>query len=273
MCKKTSQFGLFFLSFFLLGAGCTPAHSPEDFEVRGVIMPHHLVVEADMRTFLAETEIDTSVDRIILLSPNHFGYGFNNLRTTDQLPESLLPIDTEAVQALTTASPLEIEPELFELEHGVMALVPLLAERFPEATLVPILTKDGTPQHTLDRLVDILLTLDLTHTLVVGSIDFTHQAAEDIALENDRHTLQWLGEEEPVDYATVMALKGSADATTNPNSVAMDSPETLYLLARLMEAQDARPFDLWKRTSSASLAEGLAPSENTSHLFGWFLAH
>lgn len=243
----------------------------------GLIVPHHLLVKEWMERFYEEQSLrySISIERIILLSPNHFGYGYNWIQSTD-LPTSVAKLDGRGISRLSLGGVVSIEPTHFYREHGITAEFPYLERFFWGATIIPITLKEGTPQAELDALVEALIELqkrDVQKTLIIASIDFTHVEEESYALENDNRTIQLLQSvsvDGPPTLDTLRALAATANPAPLDGAVAMDSPETLYVLLQLMHHAQKPEFTLWDRTSSASLIPGLPPQDNTSHIFGSF---
>jgi len=276
-----SLFSAFLILGLLVSAGKPPTISER---VAGAILPHHLLVEGYLEAFYQHLrEQIPGVTRIILISPNHFNYGYFKIRTTDgvflnsELFPSTPPLDMAVIRAVTDSSPLSIENTDFTKEHGVMVHLPFIAEHFPEASVVPIILKEGTSEAQLDMLASALIPYRDDHTLVLGSIDFTHYEAEAVALTNDARTIQWLerlSSSWPLKSDVSLETLRSLAQTTNSNpaslGVAMDSSESLYLVSKILEGQNALHFNLWKRTSSASFTGVDRAELNTSHLFGTF---
>ncbi len=292
-----------------------------------MIVPHHLLVKDWMEKFYEEQSLKYSIaskasergpaagglpvegatrapiqERVILLSPNHFGYGYDWIQSTDiqpgqdiipgedvwppTLPLTSLVLDGRRINRLALEKVISIEPIYFYREHGITAEFPFIERFFYGAYILPITFKEGTPQAKLDALVDELIMLmesDPRPTLVIASIDFTHLEEEKYALQNDERTIKMLESlDNTPDVAppTLDALRALA-LTTNPSplngaapasgaATAMDSPETLYVLLQLMHRAEKTSFTLWARTSSASLIPGLPAQDNTSHIFGSF---
>ncbi|MFA6436158.1 MAG: AmmeMemoRadiSam system protein B, partial [Candidatus Gracilibacteria bacterium] len=149
---------------------------------------------------------------------------------------------------------------------------PFLVSTFPNAKLLPLIIKTNTPQERIDLALEKLLQLDLSHTIIVGSLDFTHYTSEETALKNDERMVNFFENlnNETITLDTIKTLATSFDLDQTPDGLAVDSPETLYFFLRLMQSQNALAFTLWKRTSSASLLNNSDPTQNTSHLFGTF---
>lgn len=244
--------------------------------IRGIILPHHLLVGKYMDDFYKLTaENRKDISRIILLSPNHFLYGFHYIQSTDQdfsgkdLPE----LDKKFIKNLSENTPLRIEPQYFEKEHGIMAQLPFIKKYFPKAKVVPIILKNNIPQTRLDPLIKEILKSDLSDTLIIASIDFTHYEPESVALKNDNLIISWLtkwSEKEQKETFKIIKTLAKSDTAVTRSAVSMDSPESFYITTRLMEELKAKNAAVWKRTSSASLLNNKNPLQNTSHLFIYF---
>lgn len=231
----------------LLTAGCnTPV------KATGLLVPHHLFVESQIEEFYTINSSE-EVEKIILLSPNHFDYGFSYVQTTTELDGATLDID------FIQNSSLEINTTTFDLEHGITNHLPYIAEYFPNAKIIPIRIKESTPEATLNSLISTLP----QDALVIASIDFSHEQLEEKALASDTKTIEWL--ENPGNF-TLETIRELAE-TGEECSTNIDSPESLYVLLKLMPPSQ---FALWQRTSSASLGNNPDLPENTSHIFGVF---
>lgn len=264
------------LLFAVSLAGCSEDRinaqiiEPSENTVKGVVLPHHMIVKENIERLYAQISASNDIKRVIILSPNHFHYGFNYIQTTDRLNADL---DAKFISVLSGRKGAFLEPKYFEEEHGVGVHLPLIEQYFQGAKVVPVIMKKYTPKERLDHLIDVILQQDLANTLVIASIDFSHYADEEFALKDDEETIEWLkewgknkGAEDPFKEIHELAVSsyGLNDA------VAIDSPESLYVLIKLMEAQDAYNFTFKERTSSAANFGVKDPLQNTSHIFGTF---
>lgn len=262
---------------------------PED--VEAVILPHHLLVESYMDKFYAQLAEENKYARVVIIAPNHFGYGYNFVQTTDIINVEEKTIDSESRLMLQDAPELDqawiailekakvamIEPKYYSREHGVFTHYQFLKKYFPDAQIVPIIIKRHTPEKVLDNLAEELEALingDEGRTLILTSLDFSHYTSEDLAVKNDLRMMKWLSVIDGTSDLSKISLEsaekvGASFDQENIDSVAVDSPEALYVVARLMADANAH-WEMWARTSSASLINGLPPSENTSHIFGYF---
>lgn len=250
-----------------------PSQTFTEKSIKGIIIPHHLLVQKQMDEFYKLTAKNRpNINRIILVAPNHFLYGYHYIQSTDQefTPKNSPKLDQEFIKNLTKKTPLATEPKYFEKEHGIMAELSFISKYFPEAKIVPITLKNNIPQDRLDPLINELNKADLSNTLILASIDFTHYETESISVENDNRTIAWLkewGKKSPKDVFNSIKKLAKSPAAVIRSAVAMDSSESLYLIVKVMENLQAKNVSLWKRTSSSSLLNIQDPLQNTSHLF------
>ncbi|MBL4695072.1 AmmeMemoRadiSam system protein B [Candidatus Gracilibacteria bacterium] len=199
---------------------------------KAAIIPHHLFVESIIDEMYQKIP---ATDKIVLLSPNHFGYGINYIQTKN------------------------IEPDNMQKEHGITIHLDFIEKYFPDAEILPITIKQGTPEEKLDELITRLP----KDAFIIASVDFSHLMPEDKSYSHDLQTLKYL---ETPKNKTLKALTDLAD-TGNPDTTAIDSPESLYVL---LKSLNYPKFQLYRRTSSLSLSKLTDPKDNTSHLFGLF---
>lgn len=235
----------------------------------GAIIPHHLLVEKHIDQFYSEIS-DPKIEKIILLSPNHFGLGFSYIQSTDKTYEKNdINLDLEKIFALSKTNFLAIESADFDKEHGIYTHAPFIKKYFPNAKITPIIIKSGAPQKILDTLIAaISQNFEKNQTMIIASVDFTHYTAENFASKNDKNTIAFLQNPQPLTLETIKNLAVPL-AKTNPDATAIDSPESIYVLLKLMAKQNTR-FTLWKRTSTATVTSIQDPDLNTSHIFGRF---
>lgn len=245
--------------------------------IQGIIVPHHLLVESFLDAFYSKIAAQNSYDKIIILSPNHFGYGFSYIQTTTEIKEDQFNFDQQAIEKLYAQGVVKNEPKYFGYEHGVFAEEKFINKYFPKAQVIPIIIKEETPQAKLDLLANQLTDLIQSNqenglkTLVIASLDFSHYSKEQAAIENDQNSVEWLSNIKKTQdlMAGALALQPSHDQTEK-EAVGIDSPETLYVMTKLMKNFNTTNFSLWKRTSSIALIPTTKPANNTSHLFGFF---
>lgn len=252
--------------------------------IAGAILPHHLLVENFIDDFYAVLAKEINPARIILISPNHFDKGVKYIQTATVTPKDRYNdvLDLQAIRFLASKAGAFIENKYYSVEHGIYVHYPFIKKYFPNALIVPITFKRGMPQAQLDKLIaDLhdLQTTDNKNTLILASIDFTHYVSEDIAVGNDRKTIAYLNQwasdgqlrNNPEQIFSDLKILSESKKEKNPEAVAIDSPESLYVLLNELNTYGIHGFTLWKRTSTLSLTGITDPDMNTSHIFGQFL--
>ncbi|MDP2643271.1 MAG: AmmeMemoRadiSam system protein B [Candidatus Peregrinibacteria bacterium] len=263
----------------LIFIGCTTKAIPEPqnpITIKAIIVPHHLLVENYIDDFYKQiSEKNPNVEKIILISPNHFDYGNRYIQSTTSLTDkdgTRINIDKNEIAKLSQTEAFSIEPIYFEKEHGIMNELIFTNKYFPNAEIIPIRIKNGTTKNHLDKLTNELSKIITPNTLIIISTDFTHYTNEKIALENDQKFIKYfenLNETKEINFDEIKKLAQSSKIDS-PDAVADDSPESLYAALKLIQKENALVFTFFKRTSSASLLALPNPLDNTSHLFGEF---
>lgn len=263
------KFGIVLVGIVVVGAlaaAMSAQNTQGEARVVGAILPHHNVVGNHIDAFYEEIA-NLHVERVILISTNHFNTGYYYIQSTDRVEG--FQFDEEILSQLEEQKIGNINPAALGGEHGLTVHFDRIKKAFPNAELVPLVLKWKTPQKNLDRLIDLLRSYNLEETVIIASIDFTHYTGEEGALRNDERTMAWLqswedGIANTDDLEEYWSLEKSLQFDTEI-STALDSPETLYVFTNLIpQPQDV---EIWKRTSSASIFNLDDPMQNTSHLF------
>ncbi|MCC6643852.1 AmmeMemoRadiSam system protein B [Candidatus Peregrinibacteria bacterium] len=253
-------------------------------KVRAIVVPHHLLVKSFMQKFYSQLAANgAEYQRIVIISPNHFNYGLYAVRSVLELkgksPQGEafeFNIDQDAVQKLADQGAVRLENRYFEREHGVFVQAGFIKEFWPEAKVVPIIIKNGAALERLNKLIEGLRELDDGKTLFLFSVDFSHYTSEEFAVLNDLRTLNWLSELGSQNWddqgeLDLLVKNGKSFDVKSSDSVAVDSPESLWVMGKMADL-GGWEFNLWGRTSSASIADMNDPTQNTSHIFGWMNA-
>ncbi len=246
----------------------------------GLLIPHHLLAKENIEKIYAENT-SKDVETVIVISPNHFNYGYNYIQTTDQNQEdheqNILEIDKNLLEKIADKSsvgdkPAKIENKNFKKEHGIGVHVPFIIKNFPQAKLLAITLKRNTPQAQLDELITRLTqSIGSSNIIIIASIDFSHYVAETTASKTDEKIINWLTKwstkRHPSNLAEIIQL-AKTDTSKNQDTVAMDSPESLYVFLKILENKKLRNFQLFARTSTQTLTGINDPNQNTSHILG-----
>jgi len=143
--------------------------------VKAVIVPHggeSIGMAAEIIAGLAALGPKT----VILIAPNHTKAGPKIAATYAAFSayHGLVLPHEEKIRTLEGRGLAGVEDALFEEEHSVGILMPLLARYLPGAKAVPLLFQKGVPFNTAKRAVDTACDLSDPDTVIVASIDFSH---------------------------------------------------------------------------------------------------
>lgn len=228
--------------------------TPLPHRITGLTVPHHLLA-ADLIAGAFALASGQDYRRIIILSPDHFGRSATPFAVAIRNFQTVLgevPIDAAATETLRE-NPLVSASNLFSHEHGVRALLPLVAHYFPRARVVAVaLHRDSRPAQW-DSLAQTLAPLLTADTLLLQSTDFSHYLPWPQARRYDQETLRVLSAGNP---EAVIDLQ-------QPQH--LDSRGAQYLQLRLQrQVHQARPAVTASRNSQEYTAQPLAST--TSYL-------
>lgn len=218
--------------------------------VSGGIVPHHMLA-APLVTGFFNGIAGQDVEKVILIGPNHFGIGIEPFATSGGVFNSVFG-DTYAFAYV------KINEKIFDHEHSISSIVPFITKTFPKAKVLPIVVRSNTTKEQAGTLVQKLLTLIDEKTLVLASVDFSHYQTSDNADKYDQESISTI---KSFDLEKVLAL----DPVKN-----VDSPISVYVLMKLMEAGNAKNIQVIANTNSAKLLNNLDVKETTSYFTVYF---
>lgn len=222
----------------------------EEEKVFGGIVNHHLLAP----TFIAEvleTFKKNNPETIILISPNHFDHGQSGIQTSNltfETPKGILKPDCKNLDKLLKENLLKIENKSFEVEHGILNILPFIARSIPKAKIIPIIIKENVSYEELNELSKYIN--KISHSVVLGSFDFSHELPGNIAEFKDKKSLDAI---ESFDMERV-------------KNISIDSKKGIYLLQKIMEEKKAQKFVLFQNTNSGYLTNDI--NDATSYVTG-----
>jgi len=229
--------------------------------VSGLIIPHHLEMP-DLIAGGLRRATDQKPNRIILLFPDHFYRATRPFATTRRGFDTVLgPVATDPAAAGVLLAEAEFVEDscLFGAEHGLRAVLPFLAELFPDVPVLPIAIAISATRQDWDRMADLLEPLLGDDTLLVQATDFSHYLPHHLARQRDQQVLNLLAAGD---------LDGLA-GLVQPDHV--DSTGALYLTALLQARRyGAAPVVLESRNLQQKSDALIA--ETTSYLVAEFTA-
>lgn len=164
--------------------------------IAGVVNHHVLASDLLARFFSTLRAARPDIRRIVILSPDHFKSGDATIsigRENYASQGKNIAVDGTAVETLTRLGvAVTGSRRLFEREHGIGALVPFIAETFPEIKIVPIAIRADVNRSDAEKLGRSIKSLVDENTFILISSDMSHYLSEEDALAHDRETLSWL---------------------------------------------------------------------------------
>lgn len=222
---------------------------------RGIILPHHLVAAAPIARAM-EALAAHPPKRVVIIGPDHLSRARRHAIVSEAVWETpygfVLP-DSGAIARLTEVGAAAVDESVFGIEHSIPVLLPFVKRSFPNATVVPLLVRDGLRPDEMERLVAALP--DDPETLVIASVDFSHYQPGRVAAFHDVQS-----------RAVLQSGEGGL-----LREIEADSPETLALLGSLMRQRGAQTFRLLSNTNSSIILGDASLAETTSYLIGAFV--
>ncbi len=223
--------------------------------IKGVIVNHHLLGSHLITEALMS--VKEKPQTVILISPNHFDQGRSKAQVSNyawQTPYGDLFPDTKFIARLSKTGFIKIEERSFAKEHGISGVVPFIKKIFPDAEMVSIIVKDSMRQSEADAVALELADLSDSHTLIVGSFDFSHEADLTTTTARDVKSL---------------AVVSTLDIDHVYSDVSIDSTPGLYILMKLMKDRGLG-FHLLQNTNSSELTLNPKQPDITSYITGYF---
>ncbi|HZJ41259.1 MAG TPA: AmmeMemoRadiSam system protein B [Candidatus Saccharimonadales bacterium] len=227
-------------------------------QVLAGITPHHLIVADKIAAFFLGLT-DEKIDSVILLSPDHFNSNKEDITVLDidwQTPYGIIRNDQVISAEIVSYSDSfsYSSDDNFEKEHGINYLLPFIKKIFPEIKVTSILINKKASKQSLDKLSEAINSaVKNKKVLVVGSIDFSHDAPAEVADQRD------------IISNEVISLLD----LDNYQKISADCPQIAYVIMKYVKDKQARPELLW-HTNSSRLT-GKPEIDGVSHNFYYFL--
>ena len=221
-----------------------------------IIVPHHDAVKDIRSDFFTQIRSKRSnIKTIIVIGPDHFSPYQNQIFYANKpwyFNDKPINFHSEYTNYLNNID-IHLYNYLVQSDHAIMALVPDIINNFPQTNIVPILIGQKVDQPKLDELTSVLIDQCQSNCLLVSSVDVSHYLPFPLADIHDQTSLNAL---ENFDLDKILKLE-------------VDSPQSLYTLAKFAWANKANYFKLFAHTNSAKLADN-SDLESTSHIFGYY---
>lgn len=209
-------------------------------QLRGGIIPHHLVASDNIANFFA-TMKQFNYSTIVLIGPNHYEKGDFDVLTSRigwDSPYGIVEPKTTIVDDLVEKNLAQIDESTLEEEHSVASFTPFIQHFIPGTKVVPIILKQRFSIKNADVLSDYLSQLP-SDTFFLASVDFSHYLPKEIASQKDTITEKIL-------------IKRNYEELYRLDNDYIDSPPSVILLMKIMEKINAKQMALFAHTNSAS---------------------
>lgn len=148
---------------------------------------------------------------------------------------------------------MPVNNSLLKNDHTVYNPLSDLKTYFPDATVYPILIGQKIPFSGLNSLLSKINSVCGFDCLLVASVDFSHYLPATLAEVHDAYTIN-----------NLQNLN-----TQNIQNAEVDSPQSLYLLAKFSILKNAQKWHLFAHTNSGFLSRN-PDFETTTHVFGFY---
>lgn len=222
--------------------------------ISAVVLPHYNGAKQKRTELIQKISSECQPQTIVLLSPNHYSSGSDNIITTDETmnyyTRDAQP-NNQIIQKLVTSRIAENDKNVFLNEHGIKNVMPELAQYFPNSKFIPIIVKQKTDKSDVDDLYN-QLQRECADCLIIASVDFSHSVSPDRAREQDQAALASLEKIDP--EAGWQAVS--------------DSPQSLYIATKWARQRDSKFYLFYKNNSGI---ETKTPDEYlVSYILGYF---
>lgn len=223
-------------------------------EARVLIVPHHLLA-APLTAAAFEVQAKIKNPKVIVvIGPDHLERASHPIitsRKTWRTPYGFTQANTKLINGLLEQGLVHEEPDVFDEEHSVSAVIPFVGRTFPNATIVPLIVQESLSEEIRYAVADFLAE-DMY--MAVASVDFSHYIPENSAYFHDIKSIDAI----------------SRRAYDELPDLEVDSPMSLAFAFDYAEQTATEEFDLYINENSNSFF-GYEISETTSYVIGGFV--
>ena len=193
-------------------------YSSRPFLISAGVVPHHLVAKDLIEEFFSYCASQGTPETIVILGPDHFQAGSisgGRLITLSSQREEFygLKIDYFLIEALEAKNNLFFSDSAIALDHGITNLLPFIKKYFPESKIAPFIIPANTSLAQSEQFAVSLDSLAFPSTLVIASVDFSHELPASAAEFHDTKSKRVLIKLEKEEF----------------ENIEVDSPQALYI--------------------------------------------
>ena len=224
--------------------------------VQGLVVPHHELASPLIIQAIDEiSKHNNTYSSIIIFGPNHTGTQEQPITTNTSLANLQIE-ETVIKKAISELDFVYEDPEYMEYEHSLIIPGQHIAEKFPEAKILPFAISPLLSDEMVDEFVQWLNQNVKGNSLAVLSVDFSHNNSLDTALDSHQTSKEVLRN---FDYPLLKTL--------DDNFLDAPIPATVFL--KTMQSQRATNFTLLEESHGALLLNK-PDLKGTSYITGFF---
>lgn len=244
---------LILLSFLNLILFCLCFFFKIYFQPITIVVPHHNFVAQKRLEYFKTIALKRPFTKtVIIIGPNHFSPNQNNLIYSNRqwnLSSGIINFNPDLESNLSPF--LNLDNNLVKNDHAIFNLLPDIKTVWPEATVFPILIGQNYSVSKLDTLISTLSQNCKFDCLLVTSVDFSHYLPSGLAEIHDLKNIKELNNQN----------------LTEIPQLEVDSPQSLYVLAKFAQNKNAKNWDLFFNSNSGKLSDN-SDIETTSYVIG-----
>ncbi len=153
------------------------------------ITSHHDLASPLIGQFFRCLKEKNDPKTFIIIGPNHFLQGTRAILTARnnwQTQFGQLAIDLSKIDFLKQSGLIEIKDQAVANDQTVSYLTSYIKYFWPDATIVPLLMRFDYSQREAEQGINLLARIIDDDTFILGSIDFSHYLALELANQNDQ---------------------------------------------------------------------------------------
>ena len=220
-----------------------PTIDLESVRAHAGIAPHHGLASETIARFYDNMPRD--VERVILLGPDHFKAGRNNVTICPlawRVGNNVLEVDDAATSALISKGGAAAESIPFRLEHSIGLHIVFINRYFPNSKVTALMVKNTALFRELSKLVPVVSELLMQKgTIIILSMDFSHDKMPEEAGHEDDKSVNSL-------------LSFDSD---NLEALDIDAPRAAWLFLEALKRRGTISGTLLERTNSSEITNRL----------------
>lgn len=223
------------------------------FQPVAIVVPHHNVVaEKRLEYFQKIAQKRPITKKVIIVGPDHFSPNQSRIIYSNrnwQLSNGELFFNRGLESTLNEFA--NLENSIVKNDHAIYNLLPDIKSVWPNAIVFPILIGQNYKVSKRDSLISNISKICSYDCLLISSVDFSHYLPADLADVHDQKSIYDL----------------STQNLTEIPKLEVDSPQSLYVLAKFSQSKKAHRWNLFYHSNSGELEKNY-DVETTSHIFG-----